>query len=72
MKQINALWVVFVMGMLLTTAASADDVADVKAAVRQHTGNTNTGKCGRLRGPTPTRTQCFWSDRYTAWEVLFD
>ena len=43
MKQINVLWVVFVMGMLLTTAASADDVADVKAAVRQHTGNTNTG-----------------------------
>ncbi len=43
MKQINTLLVVFVMGMLLTTAASADDVADVKAAVRQHTGNTNTG-----------------------------
>jgi len=43
MKQINTVLVVFVMGMLLSTAASADDVADVKAAVRQHTANTNTG-----------------------------
>ena len=29
--------------MLLTTAASADDADDVKAAVRQHIANTNTG-----------------------------
>jgi ketosteroid isomerase-like protein len=43
MKQINTLLVVFAVGMLLTTAASADDADDVKAAVRQHTANTNTG-----------------------------
>ncbi|MCH8017664.1 MAG: nuclear transport factor 2 family protein [Acidobacteria bacterium] len=37
---------VLVAGMLLTTVALAndvDDVADVKAAVLQHTANTNTG-----------------------------
>jgi ketosteroid isomerase-like protein len=43
MKQFNTLLVVVVMGFFLTTAASADDADDVKAAVRQHTANTNTG-----------------------------
>ena len=43
MRRFNTLLVVFVMGMFLTTAASADDADDVKAAVRQHTANTNSG-----------------------------
>ncbi len=43
MKRLMTQLTLFVMGMLLTTAAAADAVEDVKAAYLQHIANTNSG-----------------------------
>ena len=43
MERLMTQLTLFVMGMLLTTAAAADAVEDVKATYLQHIANTNSG-----------------------------